>query len=365
MGEQAGSGTSPLDRPRRQRRLADGLAAGAGQARAHDPVDHEPARHGRKAVASSRSKRTTGGSPVVPWTRWSAISRIHQARCASSAAQLAKLRPAMSVALDVPDSALVLALGSRPVGCAGARPHAPVAREGVQPFVEDHLAGLRVVVRDQRAGVVEQDLGRQPAEVAEGAFDPVEPSRLALVPERSDEGPARVAEGCDEQEDPRDLAPDHHTRAAEVDLHLPAWRCLEPHRRTSLGGQLTPEMRDRPLDRAEADGDPVLGQELLPHHIGIAPMAPEALGKPVSQPVEGAWPAGHGQGRPCRQARHSASPYSGCSRTRPRSASSPNPAHAAGAWPRLRPACAHPLSAGHQPAALSAWAMVTSGDLTQ
>ena len=45
MGEQAGPGTSPLDRARRQGRLADGLAAGAGQARAHDPVHDEPTGH--------------------------------------------------------------------------------------------------------------------------------------------------------------------------------------------------------------------------------------------------------------------------------------------------------------------------------
>ena len=44
MGEQAGSGASPLDRARRQGRLADGLAASAGQARAYDPVHHEPTR---------------------------------------------------------------------------------------------------------------------------------------------------------------------------------------------------------------------------------------------------------------------------------------------------------------------------------
>ena len=157
---------------------------------------------GRRAAASSRPKRAIGGSPVVPWTRTSATSRIHQARCASSAAQLAKLAPGDGVALDVADPALVLALGPRPVGRAGHRPHAPVAREGVQPLVEHHLAGPRVVVRDQRAGVVEQDLGRQPAEVAEGALDPVEPGRLPLVPERAHEGPARVAEGGDEQEDP-------------------------------------------------------------------------------------------------------------------------------------------------------------------
>jgi hypothetical protein len=90
-------------------------------------------------------------------------------------------------------------------------------------------------MRDQRAGVVEQDLGRQPTEVVEGALNPIEPSRLALVPERADEGPARVAEGRDEQEDLCDLAPDHHARPAKVDLHLPAWRGLKPHRCAGLG----------------------------------------------------------------------------------------------------------------------------------
>jgi hypothetical protein len=44
-GEQAGTRAPPLDRARRQGRLADGLAAGAGQARPHDPVHHEPTRH--------------------------------------------------------------------------------------------------------------------------------------------------------------------------------------------------------------------------------------------------------------------------------------------------------------------------------
>src|SRR3954451_20408039 len=197
--------------------------------------------------------------------------------------------PGDGVALDVADPALVLALGPRPVGCAGPRPHAPVARERVQPLVEDHLTGLRVVVRDQRAGVVEQQLARHAAEVAEGALDPVEPRRLPLVPERSDQGAARVAESRDEQEAPDGLAPDHHAPPAEVDLHLPARRGLEPHRRASLGRQLTPEMRDRPLDGAEADADLVLGKELLPHHIGVAPVASEVLGEPGSPPVEGAW----------------------------------------------------------------------------
>ena len=42
MGGQAGPWTPPLDQTEGQGRLADGLAASAGQARAYDPVHHEP-----------------------------------------------------------------------------------------------------------------------------------------------------------------------------------------------------------------------------------------------------------------------------------------------------------------------------------
>jgi hypothetical protein len=43
MGQQAGAGTSPLDRAGWQRRLREGLAAGTGEARPHDAVHDEPA----------------------------------------------------------------------------------------------------------------------------------------------------------------------------------------------------------------------------------------------------------------------------------------------------------------------------------
>ena len=47
---------------------------------------------GRRAAASSRAKRTIDASPVAPWTRTSAISRVHRPGCASSAARLSKPR---------------------------------------------------------------------------------------------------------------------------------------------------------------------------------------------------------------------------------------------------------------------------------
>ena len=55
--------------------------------RAYRSLARRPSRRW-SAVASSRSKRTSGASPVVPCTRTSAIWRIHHSRCASNAAQL-------------------------------------------------------------------------------------------------------------------------------------------------------------------------------------------------------------------------------------------------------------------------------------
>jgi hypothetical protein len=43
MGQQAGAGTSPLDRAGWQRRLCEAFAAGTGEARPHDAVHDEPA----------------------------------------------------------------------------------------------------------------------------------------------------------------------------------------------------------------------------------------------------------------------------------------------------------------------------------
>ena len=190
--------------------------------------------------------------------------------------------PGDGVALDVADLALVLALGPRSVGCAGLRPHAPVAGESMQPFVEHHLAGLRVVVRDQRAGVVEQDLGRQPAEVAEGALDPVEPRRLPLVPERSDEDAARVA-WSRRTGRPGWLGPDvPRSLRQSICICRPGGVSNRTVARASAASSR--RMRDRALDGAKADADAALGQEFLPHHVGVAPMAPKRSASQLSNP---------------------------------------------------------------------------------
>ena len=51
---------------------------------------------GCRARASSRWNRTSGVSPVVPWMRTSATSRVQRIRWASSSAQLPNSRPAIA-----------------------------------------------------------------------------------------------------------------------------------------------------------------------------------------------------------------------------------------------------------------------------
>src|SRR5438270_669410 len=81
---------------------------------------------------------------------------------AENAAQRSKTWPAMALRLNIADAALVLPLGARPVRCASMRPETPVACKRVQPFIEAHLAGGRVMMLDQRSRIVEQHLLRHP-----------------------------------------------------------------------------------------------------------------------------------------------------------------------------------------------------------
>jgi hypothetical protein len=62
-------------------------------------VERRPPVEWTKGGGLSRANRAIGASPVVPWMRRSAISRIHPSRCPSSAAQLSKRRPAIALCL--------------------------------------------------------------------------------------------------------------------------------------------------------------------------------------------------------------------------------------------------------------------------
>ena len=146
--------------------------------------------------------------------------------------------PGDRVVLHVADAALVLALGPRAVGRASARPETPVACKPMQPLVKSHLARRCVVVLDQRPGVVEQNLLRNPAEMAERPLHAVEPGRLSLMPEGAHKYSPRITERRHEQVQLHNLAADRGPRLAKVDLQLPPRRRLEAKRRPSLGGRL-------------------------------------------------------------------------------------------------------------------------------
>jgi hypothetical protein len=66
----------------------------------------------------------------------------------------------------------------------------------------------------------------------------------------------------------------------EVDLQLPTQRRLEPRCRQRFGLQRLPIWLNRPLQRPEADGGALLGDEILPHHVGVAAMADGAPHRP-------------------------------------------------------------------------------------
>ena len=125
----------------------------------------------------------------------------------------------------------------------------------MQPLVEHDLARNGIVANDERLGIVEQDLARHPAKVAEGPLQAFEPSRLPLVLKRGHETAARASESRHEQVDPYPLAGDRHQGRAEVDLQLSAgWR-LEAHA-ARPGKQITSQISHRPLDRAQMTRTP-------------------------------------------------------------------------------------------------------------
>src|SRR4051794_30183156 len=129
--------------------------------------------------------------------------------------------------------------------------------------------------------VVEQNLGRHPAEVPEGALQTLKPALLALIPESPHMHPAREAERRHEQEHLRRNASDQDPPFPEVDLELVTRRGLEAHRRSRLARQLPPKSRHLPLDRPQAQRNALLGQKLLAHHIGIPAVSAEAFGQPA------------------------------------------------------------------------------------
>src|SRR5262249_11536827 len=133
----------------------------------------------------------------------------------------------------------------------------------------------------QGPGVVQQDLLRHSAELGKRAFQSVEPALLSLVAKRPDVMPARITERGNEQIRAHFAAADLDQALTKIDLHLLARRCLKPHRRPRLRRKFLAIPLHRPLNRAQADGDALLGSQLLADHVGVAAMTAQGPPQPA------------------------------------------------------------------------------------
>ena len=147
--------------------------------------------------------------------------------------------------------------------------------------MQHHLAAGRVMVQDQRLGVVEQHFLRHPTKGPESALQSVEPTVLPLMSIRPHMHSPRVAERRDEEEDFDRNTADLDPAFAEVDLQLGARMGLKPQRRTRRGSQLRAQRGRRTFHRPQADNEALLGRQLLANNIGIAGMATKPFGEPV------------------------------------------------------------------------------------
>jgi len=96
----------------------------------------------------------------------------------------------------------------------------------MQLRIHHHLARDRVMVLDQRPGIVEQNLLGHTAKGPEAAFHAVEPMLLAFATVSPGVQPAGIAERGDEEEYLLHPVPDRDTPLAEVDLQLLTGRRL-------------------------------------------------------------------------------------------------------------------------------------------
>ena len=190
------------------------------------------------------------------------------------------------VALHVADAALVLALRSGAIRSAGLDLKPPVPGEGMELRVHHDFAAGDVMAQDQRAGIVEQHLLRHTAECREGAFHSLKPVLLALAGERPHVDATGIAERRHEERHQPRCATDLDPSLPEVYLQLLTRSGLEPHRRPGLRPQFLTQMGHRPLDRAQAHLNALLGCKFLTDNICIAGMAPEPFLQPRLQTIQ-------------------------------------------------------------------------------
>jgi hypothetical protein len=147
----------------------------------------------------------------------------------------------------------------------------------MQSGMQHDLPAGRIMMQDQRLGVVEQDLARHATEGAERALHAIEPAVLLLMAIGAHMQATRVTQRGHEQKDFDRRATDRHPALAEIDLQLFARLRLKADRRTGRRNQLSPQRGNRTFHRAQADHDVLLPPQLLANHIRVARMLIQPL----------------------------------------------------------------------------------------
>ena len=164
---------------------------------------------------------------------------------------------------DVADAPFDFPFGAGTTGAAGLWCQSPIPTESLEAWIEDHLAGLAIMGRDQRRGVIAEHLLGEAAELSECSIETLEPVVLPLGKERPAVEPTRVPQDRGHQVDFDGLPGDTHDLLAEVDLGLLPRRRLEPDRGQGLGPLLLAEGTNSSLQCSQLDVNPATGQFLL------------------------------------------------------------------------------------------------------
>ena len=137
--------------------------------------------------------------------------------------------------------------------------------KGMQFWVDDNLASRRVMMGDQRAGVVEQHLVRHATEHAKRTLHAFEPVLLLLPGEGPDMQTPGIEKRCHEEEHLHGRAADLDTPLTEVDLQLLTGARLEPDRCPCLCSKSLAQGGHRTFHSPQADGDTPLSSQFLPN----------------------------------------------------------------------------------------------------
>ncbi len=164
---------------------------------------------------------------------------------------------------DVSDAPFNLSLSAGTAGTTGLRCQSSIPAEGLETWIPDHLTGFTIVGRNQRGGVVTEDLLGKAAEVSEGSIESFEPVILPLREESPAVETPRISQNGGHQVDLHGLPGDSHDLFAEVDLNLMARCGLEPDCGQGLRPLFLAKGRNSSLQGSQINLKSAIGQFLL------------------------------------------------------------------------------------------------------